>query len=62
MDWLHIIDHFGKTIRYWPLSRKFDVGSYPTVILIDPQGKIQFFGVGKEKLIELHQLLRKKLG
>lgn len=57
MDWVNLYDPLMTTHT---ISDLFNINSYPTTLLIDPEGKILFRGGSKDFPV-LKQILKKKL-
>jgi hypothetical protein len=59
MDWTHVCQLHGDTAS---VASSFDVSSFPTTIIIDPDGKIIYRGSGSNSTDKLKAKLREICG
>lgn len=61
MNWTHILENKENSSMDFSLISKYSIDSYPSIFLIDPEGKILFRGEGNDKMQQLVQVLEEHL-
>ena len=51
MKWIHLFEYLNDTAKN-TIANKYKIASYPTQILISPQGKIVFRSTSNSKLTD----------
>ncbi len=61
MSWFNLFETGGKIAPIAGIAKAYRISSYPTLILIDPTGKIIFRDTGTDGFKRLKDLIKKKM-